>query len=218
MVMVMVIKMTVCADGAYDDHLQVYILLPKNQLFLPKDPNTKVIDPQWKTSSTLQASKLKAVLDRSFRVYNQGLDHNRYTTSPAVMNEWIFKTISLWQPFSPSSSPPQLTPPPHKFTETLSPPQHPLPPPSPPSPPPPHPPMPALTPFLPPLPPQSAPTRQAGLVPDSSGSCSEVTMNSDLQDEMNKLKGRTGDDVRQLHYTILLCYSPPDFRTLRKNI
>ena len=44
--MVMEIKMTACADGAYDDHLQVYILLPKNKLFLPKDPNTKVIDPQ----------------------------------------------------------------------------------------------------------------------------------------------------------------------------
>jgi len=42
------------------------------------------------------------------------------------------------------------------------------------------------------------PNTKAGLVPDSSGSCSEVTMNSEIQDEMNKLKGRTTDDVVSL--------------------
>jgi len=42
------------------------------------------------------------------------------------------------------------------------------------------------------------PNTKAGLVPDSSGSCSEVTMNSDLQDEMNKLKRRTTNDVVSL--------------------
>merc|ERR1711962_1027150 len=42
------------------------------------------------------------------------------------------------------------------------------------------------------------PNTKAGFVPDSSGSCSEVTMNSELQDEMNKFKGRTTDDVVSL--------------------